>query len=396
MARIILFLLTLGYISFSITYAQCVIYKHEDGRVLTTCDFYNSVARINPATHIQETYLGSPFLTYPVWQQGTIRLDAHGQELACELAYNLVTNDVLCRFSGDSTVKIVTPAVFTINGLEFVRQQNKLLNVDYRIYTTTLYDGQTKLLVSLTKEGGVYIPNATYKIDDTYKTNLTIRENYKSEVVTKGNYITKRNYYIRKEEAKPELISLSKSELLRILYDHAEEMEAKLPTKKLTPDDVIEALKYYDALSVADAVNKQPLSNDVQFKQVLHERITYPALARYNNAYGRVYAGFEVSDQGIVKNIVMLSPDNGGAGFVETVRGALEKLPHLNPALHGNYVLPVVFTYTNLAEKTGAHIPLNQLSPDRLDNRTLLEEFVVPLVVKKPLTDSREVWGYYK
>jgi hypothetical protein len=379
--RIILLVLVL-WISIPKTYGQLTVYQDEKGQVLTTYHEYELNTKV--ASHNRVTYLGSPFITFPVWQAGKIWLDNKGQALNCELAYNVVNNEVLCRFAGDSTIKTATPDVFTINGTEFVRKQNNVLGADYRTYFTIIHNGPTKLLTSMSSQ--LMAMNSTEVVKNSYNRDLNIQ----------GVYRTKTRYYIQKGDAQPELISLSKSSVLSVLHDQAEIISVKLPAKQLTTDDVIQALTYYDALSTIENENKHPLTTDPIFKQILYDNITYPGLARYNSAFGRVYAGFDVNAQGTVQNIVMLSPDNGGAGFVEMVKKALERLPNLNPALRGKYVLPVTFTFTNSKDKTGPHIPLNRLSDDRLEGRTLLEEYVVPFVVSRPVTDTREVWGYYK
>ena len=401
MIRFILFLSFLA-LYVSPIYGQITVFQDEKGQVLTTEDIYSTGSTAS-AAHKKVIYLGSPFLTFPVWQEGKVLLDTHGQELSCSLAYNLVSNEVLCRFAGDSAVQTITPEVFTVNGNSFVRQQNKLLKIDYRLYSTVLYNGPTKLLLSLTKR------------IDAYATNTN---SYTKELVVNGTYTLLNSYYIRKGDAKPEFITLTKNSLLSALYEQAVKIEARLPpAKRLTPVDVATALVYYDSLMAIDwvnkpafavnpdssqisstryAISKAPLSKDPVFNQILHHKILYPAEAWTQGIYGRVYAGFEISQQGRIKNIVILSPDNIGMGFIESVRNGLEKLSDLDPAFSGTYALPIAFTFANRKEKAGAHIPINRLPENRLTGRILLEEFVVPMVVIKPITASRETWGYYK
>lgn len=363
------------------SYAQCTVFKDKDGLVITTCEVYAGGGRMASTAHQQLTYLGSPYLTFPVWQEGRIRLDESGKEITCELAYDLVTNQVTCRFNGEQTVNNVTPASFIINGVEFIRQANKLLGIDYRMYTTVLYNGQTKLLKSLSKSlVPIQSSNNGYTKDEKFN----------------GVYQTAVKYYIRKGDAKPELINLSKKSLLDVLYDQAERIAPTLPGKQLTTDDVVEVLKYYDSLTVMAPTSTLPLANDAVFKQTLHDQIRYPDWARNQRVYGRVYVGFDVDSSGQVTNITLLSPGNGGFGFEQQVQNALKRLAKMKPDYAGKYALPVAFTYTNSAEKGVTHTPVNVLPPDRLGGRTLLDEYVVPVVVSKIIADSREVWGYYK
>ena len=375
MTRFILFLSALCLL-FSRSNGQLVVYQDATGQILTNFEIYNPTGSATTALHRVDTYLGSPFLNFPVWQKGTVQLDKRGQEIIGELAYNLVSNDVLFRIPGDSTVKTIVPQLFTINGDQFVRQQTS--GADRRLYTTVLYNGRTKLLTSLTKRLDAY------SASNSRETSVI------------GSYKTLNNYYIQKGKAKPEIIALTKNSLLTVLYEQADKIVVRLPARKLTLGDVATTLRYYDSLMVLDQTNKLPLTKESMFTQILHDKINYPDYARSQGVYGRVYAGFEIDEQGQIKNIAILSPDNGGFRFDVVVRNALEKLPGVNPTLRGKYALPVAFTYTNTKEKSAPYSPVNYLSPDRLEGRTLLEEFVVSAVVTKPIIATREVWGYYK
>ncbi len=359
---------------------QTTVFQDARGQILTT--LYNTNRGGNFA-YTQLTLQGSPFLTFPVWQDGTIRLDKQGQEIPCQLAYNQVTSEVLCRFPSDSTAKHILPETFTINGTEFVRHLHKAAGVTYTLYTTVLHDGRTKLLVNLTK----YI-DANYLLNNGYN-------NYGKEADSKGAYKTKTDYYIQKGNAPPIFITLTKNAVLAALYEQADKLTSALPAKNLTPEYVAKTLTYYDGLMAADRLTKLPLSVDPVFTQTLHDEISYPAEAWTKGVYSRVYAGFDIDDQGRIKNIVLLSPTNAGFGFAVIVKNALEKLPPVAPALHGHYALPVAFVYTNATEKTGPHVPVNHLTDARLVGRTLLEEVVVPSSVSKPVITSSEVWGYF-
>lgn len=393
MIRLFLCLALLSLVR-SKTYGQITIYQDQKGQVFTR-------GGISPKAYLNLPYRDSPFLSFPIWQKGTIWLDEHSEPLPCELAYNLVSNEVLCRFPGDSTVKTATPEVFVVNGTPFFRQQNKLLSIDYRLYTTPLHDGPTKLLLSLTK-----------RIERYSATN----NGYTKEMEIGGAYILQQNYYIRKGDAKPELILLTKNSVLAVLHEQADKLAKRLPAKRLTTADVVTALVFYDSLMRVDwltkpslllaqdsaslhatgyVLNKAVLSNDPLFNQTLYHKISYPSEAWRQGIYSRVYAGFEIDPLGQLKNLVILSPTNVGMGFVESVRNGLEKMPVLAPSFTGSYVLPVSFTFTNSLEHAGAHVPSNRLPTERLGGRKLLEEFVVPVVVSKPPVVSREVWGYY-
>ena len=173
-------------------------------------------------------------------------------------------------------------------------------------------------------------------------------------------------------------------------------MAPQIPAKDLTLNDVIQIIAYYDSVSIASQSNRHPLRNDAIVNQALHNAITYPGAAWSQAVYCRVYAGFDVNKLGEVRNVTILSPGNEGFGFSGEVSQALQKLPRVDTTFSGHYALPVAFTYTNANEKTGAHRPVNRLADEYLNGRTLLDEFIVPIVVSKPVISSREVWGYYR
>lgn len=371
-------------------YSQMTVYQDRRGYVFTTVDEYGP-GTISATSYKKLTYAGSPFLSYPVWQPGRVKIDAQGQYIPCEVAYNLVENVVTCRFAGDSTVRTLRPVRFIIGNDEFVRQQNRRTGADYKIYTKALYDGQTKLLLNLTKRGDPYA-------------SASAKNGYEKETTVNGRYVLEEKYFIRKGDARPESISLTKSSVLAVLYEQADKLAPRLSSRRLTPADLVAILPYYDSLMTVSGAtqsdsyvsSKIPIRNDPVFTQTLHQQIVYPGVAWIQAVYSRVYAGFEVDQQGRVKNVTILSPSNAGMGFVDVVRAGLEKLPILNPTFAGTYALPVAFTYTNQKESKQPHVPVNRLPDDRLTGRTLLDEFVVPVVVSKPILTSREVWGYFK
>ena len=385
MTRLILLLFVFCTILAKV-HGQIAVYQDEKGQILTTTDAYGSGKQsATTASYTKVTFLESPFYTFPVWQEGKVQLDKSGKELDCQLAYNLVTSEVLCRFAGDSSVKVITPELFTINNTIFVRLQNSIAGLDYRTYFSLLHNGPTKLWMSLSSK--IEPRNSAEQIASRYYDDLNIQ----------GIYRTKTKYYVQKGEAEPKLINLSKKSLLDVLADQSQAIDSKISNRQqLTTNDVIDLLNYYDSLVAAARENELHLSKEGVFKHILRNKILYPGWVGNQGVYGRVYAGFDIDSMGFIKNIVILSPDNVGFGFTQEVKKALETLSNVAPAFRGRYALPIAFTYTNSREDTGPHIPINRLPDDRFDNRTVLEEVVVPFVVNRAVIASREVWGYYK
>lgn len=376
---VLIFALSMFYLT---SQGQILVYQEKDGHIFTTMDTYGASSA--NATHHKITQLGSPFLTYPVWQAGQVRLDRSGKVLPCQLAYNLNTNEVLCRFAGDSTVHTITPEMFTIDGTEFIRKRGEIAGMAYQTYYSIIHNGPTKLLRSVSSQLDVL--NSAESISIRQYKDLNVRDKYR--VITK--------YFIQKGEAAPTLVALSRKSLLEALADQSAGLDAKIPARQLTTSDVIDVLNTYDSLVAVARKNPLHLSKEEVFKQILRNKITYPVWAGNQGIYGRVYAGFDVDSLGLIKNVSILSPDNIGFGFIAEVKRALETLPNVDPNFCGTYALPIAFTLTNSKENSGPHAPTNHLADNRLQHRTMLEEVIVPFIIAKSSVIPREVWGYYK
>ena len=365
-------------LAYTVGWSQCVTTKDANGQIITTCDVYES-ASATSSSHKQVVYLGPPYLTFPTWLKGTIQLDQGGPVMACKLAYNLVTNTIQCQFDSSLTVSNVTPYAFTIHGMTFTRQMNSVLGVDYQLYTNQLNTGQTTLAKRISSQ--LIIGS----IDNKYVKSSPFQGSYQPAIT----------YYIRKGDAKPALTDLSRKSILAILYEQAQAIAPRLPKRSLTPQELLSVLDEYDSLLAIASRHHPPLSTDPVFRQALHTLIKYPNQAWRESVYGRVYIGFEVTEDGQVANVNTLSPENVGFGLDETVKQALKKMDRLNPDYKGRYCLPVAYSYTNRLEKKGAHLPIMVLPGERVEQRTLLAELVVPVQVARPVSSVREVWGYY-
>lgn len=359
--------------------SQCVVSKDVYGQIVTTCEVYESGSSTAPS-HKQETYLGSPYLTYPAWQKGTVQIEPGGKEITCELAYDLVANEVLCHFEANSSLSRLTPYAFTIDGLTFVRQLNSLSGGMAKRYTTVLYAGPTKLTKSVAVR---LVPALT--------TN-----GYDKSSVFHGHYQQKETYYIQKGDAQPELTSLDEASLLKTLHGRSTPLATNASTRQIPVNEAIRVLMNYDSVSTLTNRNKPALSADALFNQLLHNELSYPNQAWLAGVYGRVYVGFTVNEQGQVGELVTLSPENVGYGFDQAVKRGLRQVGTLKPDYQGRYTLPVAFTYDHTQDTRDAYIPVTVLAPERTADRVLLTEFVVPIKVAKPIPTIREVWGFYK
>ncbi len=402
---LIVCLLCVGYLTAQAqiqTYLQ--VHRTAGGQILTTFNLNNiyasskvysvetsskSLFAFAPQTR---TYLGSPYLTFPIWQKGIIQFDQGGPTTAYELSYDLVLNRVGYRLPGQATGNYAQPYSFTVVGLEFTRHTNKLFGMNTPVYTTVVADGPAKLLKQVSNRliagyaDYVYRQSLPYEILGTYKTT--------------------EYYYIQKGEAEPALITLSTKSVLNTLHEQANKLAPMLSRDPLTVQDVKAALTRYNTLMESlwpDKVSgyknpsrKVSISVNPLFTDHLHKKLVYPSLARADNVYGRVYIGFDVDEFGEVKQVTLLSPDNAGFEFDQAALRVLKKLPKLNAAYVGHYALPIAFALTDGEYAKELHMPVNTLPVERLDGRTLLEEVVVPTSGANPVSPAREVWGYYK
>ncbi len=226
--RLLLCLLPLVQVA---CYGQCTVSMDDQKRVITICQTYAEpngllINRTDRQQGIAQTvYLGSEYLTYPVWQDGELTMSGSKTAIPCRIAFNLMTNQVICRFSGDSAIRSVSPEVFTINGTRFISRTNGKAD---RIYYRVLYAGKTRLLAQ-------------------YKCTLrpTAREPYTLDQSFDGMYQWQKNYYIQRNNDSMQRVRLSRKSLSTVL-----DASGKLPNypipKKLTVYELVAAIAYYD------------------------------------------------------------------------------------------------------------------------------------------------------
>lgn len=213
-------------------YGQCVISQDEQKRVVTICQRYPSpdgllINRTDRKQVLSETvYLGSEYLTYPVWQRGSLEFANRRNALPCQLAYNVLTNQVLCQFEGDSVIREVWPDAFTINEIHFVSRVDKKRE---RTYYRVLYAGKTRLL-------------ARY----TCSLRPTSQEPYSADRLFDGIYHRQKSFYIQRDGQPLRRVSLSRKSLLDALDDPSGKLPDYLTKKKLTIYELVDAVAFYD------------------------------------------------------------------------------------------------------------------------------------------------------
>lgn len=213
-------------------HSQCVISQDAQQRVITTCQTYASpigllINRTDRKQSLsQAVFLGSEYFTYPVWQPGSLVFE--NRALPCQVAYNLMTNQVLCQFEGDSVIRTVTPDAFTINGIQFVSRMN---NRSERVYYRVLYAGKIRLL-------------AHY----TCSLRRVEKEPYAQEQAFDGMYQQAKRFYIQREDQKLRHVGLSRKSLRDALADPSGPLPDHLNKKKFTPHELVSAVAHYDGM----------------------------------------------------------------------------------------------------------------------------------------------------
>ncbi|WP_460674020.1 hypothetical protein [Larkinella ripae] len=214
---------------------QCVVTEDKQKRVVTICQGYTAplgllVNRTDRKQSLSQTvYLGSEYLTYPVWQHGSLEFGNRRNAISCQIAYNLLTSQVLCQFEGDSVIRTVTPDAFTINDIHFVSQLNSKGD---RTYYRVLYAGKIRLLAQ-------------------YKCSLrrVEKEPYTLDQAFDGTYNRQKSFFIQRDDQPLRRVGLSRKSLLDALDGTPDKLPDYLTKKKLTIYELVDAVAYYDGFA---------------------------------------------------------------------------------------------------------------------------------------------------
>ncbi len=170
---------------------------------------------------------GTPYWTFPTWQPGRVQLTDDSPMTACSIAYNVMTNEVLCRFNQDTTTYTLKPVAFAIEGMPFVRLSEK----GYPFYYQILYKGDAQLF-----EG--------------YKRKMTLvrpqpYDNSRASLI--GYFLgLERYYYLKLPNAPTRTFQLNRRSFMQAMGDNVD--TRLLPQgDALTVADVVRVLADYDA-----------------------------------------------------------------------------------------------------------------------------------------------------
>ena len=210
-------------------FSQCVVTTDQGGQLVTICTAYTArsgfLMNRPDQSQAQATtvYAGSPYLSFPIYEAGILEFTATNQRIPCQLALNLVTNQVLCRFSNDSVEYAILPDAFTVGDRRFV---GKTSPKGERIYYRVLYAGKSRLFTHM---------RATLQ--------LTKREPYSIDEPVDGTYVRQERYFLERQNSMSE-ITLSRKSVLKALGSPA---SPSGPAKdKLTVQELISFVASYD------------------------------------------------------------------------------------------------------------------------------------------------------
>lgn len=199
--------------------AKHTVLKDSLGRVLTLFDF---------GQKNQLYVMGTPYWTYPTWQTGTVQLSEEVAPMACQVAYNVVSNDLLFRFNDDPEVYAYRPARFSIGPAQFV---SHLTPGRYPTYYRVLYKGNSQLL-----------ENFRRKVTRLNKLPFGNAYSYLA-----GRYSSlEENYFIQLPGQKMKPVQLTRRSLSSVMGNNIN-VSTLPPGPSLTVQDITNVLANYDA-----------------------------------------------------------------------------------------------------------------------------------------------------
>ncbi|GAB3900031.1 hypothetical protein GCM10028803_22190 [Larkinella knui] len=217
------------------SYGQCVVSQDAQNRVITTCRYYDAkggflMNRPDRSQAItQVTYLGSEYLTYPVWQNGTVESGASEKPIPCKIAFNIATNVIKCLFEGDETIYEVQPDAFTVNDMRFISRVSEKGGKTSRAYYLVLYAGKTRVLKQF-----------------RCTLSRTKKEAYASDEPFEGTFRQQKTYFIQRNNEKLRVVNLSRKSVLGVLDDQARRLDQYITQRKLDVYQLVDAVAYYD------------------------------------------------------------------------------------------------------------------------------------------------------
>ncbi|MCF2505319.1 hypothetical protein L0663_18145 [Dyadobacter sp. CY107] len=217
------------------SYSQCLVSKDRSGSVITICKWYlpsNGLLINRPDKSQSQTtvvYTGSPYLSYPIYEDGLLEYQSNNEKVPCKIAFNLATNQVFCRLENDSSELAIFPDIFTVGTKRFI---NKSDLSGKRAYYMVLYAGRSKVLLQT-------------KI--ILKT--TERRPYETGDLNDGSYIKQERYFIELDDGSLRAVRLSKKSILKALGGFNSQTLSMFKGNKITVWQMVKTVAEYDGFS---------------------------------------------------------------------------------------------------------------------------------------------------
>ncbi|KAA0993365.1 hypothetical protein [Dyadobacter aurulentus] len=214
------------------SYSQCLVSKNQFGSLITICKWYfpSHELLINRPdkgqTQTTVVYTGSPYLSYPVYEDGILEYRGSKHKVHCKIAFNLATNQVFCRLGNDSTELAIFPDIFTIGTRRFISRSDHSGKKEYYM---VLYSGRSKVLSQL-------------KIS----LRATERRPYETGDLNDGTYIRQERYFIELEDGTLRIVRLSKKSVQKALGEMQSETFDNFKGDKITLSEMVKAVGEYD------------------------------------------------------------------------------------------------------------------------------------------------------
>ena len=219
--------------------AQCIVKQDSNQLVTTTC--MTTASKWQGYSVITNIYKGSPYLTFPTWQKGSIQLEANSTPISCPVEFNIATNQVYCELQAGKPISVM-PYRFTIENRTFIVYPIKVLGKKLPDYYELLHEGKINLLVQRKR-----VLMSAFKSRDIYQSQSNKYSGPNGEY--NGSYEDKLKYYLQLPDSPPKAVELTSQSLLKALPGSSTFLRSRLSVNSLTVDKVIEALAFYDSNS---------------------------------------------------------------------------------------------------------------------------------------------------
>ncbi|GEM_PF-3247550 len=208
------------------TATDAMKYRLQDARIVRQDSAGRVYTMFNSGRRNPWIMFGTPYLTFPTWQPGSVQLTDDSPMMPCSIAYDVLSNRVLCRFNQDTTTYVLKPVAFTIEGRPFARLSDK----GYPFYYQVLHKGDAQLFEGYKRKAKMVRPQSYDTSDALLVGYLLGMERY---------------YYLKLPNAPMRTFQLTRRSFMHAMGDN---VDTRLlpPGDTLSVADVVRVLADYD------------------------------------------------------------------------------------------------------------------------------------------------------